>query len=303
MSSGSKVPISVIIPAKNEAANIGRCIHSAAWADEVFVIDSQSTDGTQKAAEDCGAKVVQFDWNGKWPKKKNWALETLPLKHDWILILDADEELLPEVEGEIQEICGMNKRGFDGYFIDRLFFFMGKRLNHCYRPNWALRLFKKGRGSYERLIEGETHSGDVEIHEQIILDGKTGRLRSVMNHYAFPTVDAFVEKHNRYSNWEARLAVERGGGPKNGNALGSATCSMRRRLKDFSRNLPCRPFLRFLYVYVFQKGFLDGRAGYYFAKLHAFYEFLCVAKTYELDAVRRETLSCCNDRNHPDKKS
>jgi hypothetical protein len=102
-----------------------------------------------------------------------------------------------------------------------------------------------------------------------------------MDHYAFPSVDVFVEKHNRYSNWEARVALDRFlRGSEN--TLQSDTVGWRRRLKLFSQRLPFRPLLRFLYVYIWQRGFLDGREGYYFARLHGFYEFLSVAKTFEL---------------------
>src|SRR5882757_8926991 len=90
-----RVPVSVLIPARNEAANLPRCLASVAWADEVFVVDSQSTDGSDKIAEAAGAQVVQFYFNGVWPKKKNWALENLPFRHDWVLILDADEVMPP----------------------------------------------------------------------------------------------------------------------------------------------------------------------------------------------------------------
>jgi hypothetical protein len=102
-----------------------------------------------------------------------------------------------------------------------------------------------------------------------------------MDHYAFPTVEVFVEKHNRYSNWEARVSAERRLSGSDAQ-ISSATVGRRRRLKQLSQRLPFRPLLRFLYVYVWQMGFLDGREGYYFARLHAFYEFLSVAKTYEL---------------------
>src|SRR3954451_18882532 len=94
------VPISVIVPIKNEAANLPRCLASIDWADQVFVVDSQSTDGSIEIAQDHGATVVQFQFNGTWPKKKNWALQNLPFRNDWILILDADEVLPPEAKGE-----------------------------------------------------------------------------------------------------------------------------------------------------------------------------------------------------------
>src|SRR5277367_3301519 len=98
------VPVSILIPIKNEAANLPRCLASVAWADEIFVVDSQSTDGSQAIAESCGAKVVQFKFNGIWPKKKNWSLENLPFRHEWVFILDADEALPAEAEGEFRRI-------------------------------------------------------------------------------------------------------------------------------------------------------------------------------------------------------
>lgn len=90
MTTASRVPVSILIPIKNEAGNLPRCLASVAWADEIFVVDSQSTDGSQQIAEQHGAKVVQFQFNGIWPKKKNWALENLPFTHEWVFILDAD---------------------------------------------------------------------------------------------------------------------------------------------------------------------------------------------------------------------
>jgi hypothetical protein len=158
---------------------------------------------------------------------------------------------------------------------------MGGWLKHAYYPNWNLRFFRHALGRYEQLVQGDTHSGDNEVHEHIVLGGSTGRLRVEMDHYAFPSIDVFVEKHNRYSNWEARLDVENQQ-PSIMPTTGTGAPSLRRRLKTFSRRLPFRPTLRFLYVYLMQRGFLDGRRGYYFARLHAFYEFLSVAKAAEL---------------------
>ncbi|UCG34863.1 MAG: glycosyltransferase family 2 protein [Candidatus Omnitrophota bacterium] len=277
-----KVPVSAIIPIVNEAKNLPRCLESISWADEVFVVDSTSIDGSQEIAERHGAKVVQFKFSGVWPKKKNWALENLPFSHEWVFILDADEALPPEAEEEIREICTTNKQGLDGYFMNRHFMFMGKWLKHAYYPNWTMRLFKHHLGRYEKLTDAPTASGDNEVHEHIQLNGKTGYLRSEIDHYAFPTVETFVEKHNRYSNWEARVALDRYLKLDSARCLQSKKIGWRRRLKVMSRQLPFRPLLRFLYIYIFQRGFLDGREGYYFARLHAFYEFLCTCKTYEL---------------------
>ncbi len=275
-----RVPVSVVIPVRNEAENLRRCLGCVQWADEIFVVDSQSIDGSADLAEQLGAKVVQFGFNGTWPKKKNWALENLPFKNDWVLILDADEVLPPDAAAEIQNAIA-HPNGAVGYWINRRFFFLGRWLRHSYYPNWNLRLFRHALGRYERLSRGPTNSGDNEVHEHVVVHGPTARLRCQMDHYAFPSIEVFVEKHNRYSNWEARVTADKF---LDGNSddLDAAPVERRRRLKRLSQRLPFRPLLRFLYIYVWQKGFLDGRDGYYFARLHAFYEFLSVAKTYEL---------------------
>jgi glycosyltransferase involved in cell wall biosynthesis len=276
----ARVPVSILVPIRNEAANLARCLVSVRWADEVFVVDSQSTDGSIKIAEAHGAHVVQFQFNGTWPKKKNWALENLPFRNEWVFILDADEVLPARAEQEFADAIAQAGE-IAGYWINRRFMFMGKWLRHAYYPNWNLRLFRHSLGRYEKLTEANTQSGDNEVHEHVIVQGATGRLRCEMDHYAFPTVEVFVEKHNRYSNWEARVSAER---KLSGSEtrISSRAVGRRRKLKQFSQRLPFRPLLRFLYIYIWQKGFLDGREGYYFARLHAVYEFLSVAKTYEL---------------------
>jgi glycosyltransferase involved in cell wall biosynthesis len=255
------------------------------WADEIFVVDSQSTDGSIEIAEKNGAHVVQFQFNGTWPKKKNWALENLPFRNDWVFILDADEVLPPEAAEEFARAIA-NTGGIAGYWINRRFMFMGRWLRHAYYPNWNLRLFRHSLGRYEKLTDADTQSGDNEVHEHVIVQGPTGRLRCEMDHYAFPSVEVFMEKHNRYSNWEARVSADRrlhG----SASAIRSGPVGRRRKLKLLSQHMPCRPLLRFLYIYLWQKGFLDGREGYYFARLHAMYEFLSVAKTYELTKTKR----------------
>ncbi len=276
----ARVPVSVIVPIKNEAGNLPRCLDSIRWADEIFAVDSQSTDASVEIAQQHGAQVVQFQFNGTWPKKKNWALENLPFRNEWVFVLDADEVLPPEAEQEFAKAIA-EAGEIAGYWINRRFMFMGKWLRHSYYPNWNLRLFRHSLGRYEKLTEADTRSGDNEVHEHVIVRGATGRLRCEMDHYAFPSVEVFIEKHNRYSNWEARVSADRqlaGSGAQ----ISSGQVERRRDLKQLSQRLPFRPLLRFLYIYVWQKGFLDGREGYYFARLHALYELLSVAKTYEL---------------------
>jgi glycosyltransferase involved in cell wall biosynthesis len=279
-----KIPVSILIPIRNEAANLPRCLRSVDWAAEVIVVDSQSTDGSADIARDFGAKVVQFEFNGSWPKKKNWALENVPFACEWVFILDADEVLPENAASEIREIVSTNgsRSGTDisGFWVNRRFMFMGKWLRYAYYPNWNLRLFKHRLGRFERITSLATASGDNEVHEHLVVAGETGHLTFEMEHYAFPTVEVFVEKHNRYSNWEARVALDP-------NAFSASPqdslVARRRRLKTLARNLPFRPFLRFFYIYIWQRGFLDGREGFYFARLHAFYEFLTLAKTFELE--------------------
>jgi glycosyltransferase involved in cell wall biosynthesis len=277
------VPVSVIVPVKNEAHQLSRCLDSVRWADEVLVVDSNSTDNTAAVAERCGARVVQFLQEGAWPKKKNWALENVPLRNDWVLLLDADEVLQPSAQEEIARLVIATASPVRGYWINRRFFFMGRWLRHSYYPNWNLRLFQHRFGRFERLTSIDTDSGDVEVHEHVVIDGETARMRTELDHYAFPTIANFVEKHNRYSNWEAHVTLEAA------NIDGHRAKSDRARLKAWTRHLPFRPLLRFLYLYVWQRGFLDGREGYYFARLHAMYEFLSVTKTFELRKKQRES--------------
>src|SRR5947209_3665332 len=155
----NKVPVSIVVPIKNEAENLPRCLASVQWANEIFVVDSQSSDGSVEAAENFGGEVVQFKFNGTWPKKKNWALENLPFKNEWVLIVDADEVLPAEAAPEIAQAIA-NAGEVAGYWINRRFFFLGRWLKHSYYPNWNLRLFRHALGRYEKLTESETRSGD-----------------------------------------------------------------------------------------------------------------------------------------------
>jgi glycosyltransferase involved in cell wall biosynthesis len=285
-----KVPLSIIIPIKNEAANLARCLKSVAWAEEIFVVDSQSNDDSHAIAEEHGVRVVQFHFNGTWPKKKNWALDNLPFGNEWVFILDADEVLPAAAEEEFRGIVTSLAPGHAGYWINRRFMFMGRWLKHAYYPNWNLRLFKHKLGRFEKLTDIDTQSGDNEVHEHVVVQGTTAFLRTEMDHFAFPSVEVFIEKHNRYSNWEARVALDRYLHSSD-RRLQRGHVGIRRRLKQLAQYLPFRPMLRFLYIYLAQGGFLDGREGYYFARLHATYELLSVAKTFELKKTMRRAPS------------
>jgi glycosyltransferase involved in cell wall biosynthesis len=271
------------VPVKNEIANIERCLQHLEWADEVFVVDSQSTDGTIEKAEAMGAQVVQFHFRGSFPKKKNWALENLPFRNEWVLIVDADEFILPALADEIAET--LKAPDCDGYYVNRKFWFLGGWIRHCgYYPSWNLRLLKHKLGRYERLeISGDTGSGDNEVHEHVILQGKAGHLRNDMDHRAYPDLYTWIEKHNRYSNWEAHCARSESGTQEQIKASPFGSALERRRwVKRLAGRLPFRPFLRFLYHYVLKRGFQDGYRGYVMCRLMGWYEFVSAVKAKEM---------------------
>ncbi|MEB3293789.1 MAG: glycosyltransferase family 2 protein, partial [Synechococcales bacterium] len=201
----AKLPVSVVIPARNEEANLPACLQSVARADEVFVVDSQSSDRSAEISEQYGAQVVQFHFNGRYPKKKNWSLANLPFRHAWVLIVDCDERITPELWDEIA--IALQNPDFQGYYINRKVFFLGQwiRFGGKY-PDWNLRLFKHNLGRYENLgTEGMRNTGDNEVHEHVILNGNVGYLKNDMLHIDFKDIYHWLERHNRYSNWEARV--------------------------------------------------------------------------------------------------
>lgn len=280
-----RCPISILIPAKNEADNLRACIESARFADQIVVVDSASTDGTPDLARSLGAEVVDFKWDGRFPKKKNWALAHVAWKHEWVFILDADERITPELADELRAIVARPDSACDGYYVNRRFWFLDGWLMHCgYYPSWNLRFFRHALGRYEQF-EGvaSTNSGDNEVHEHVILQGRSGHLKHEMEHYAFPTISIWVEKHNRYSNWEARLLRNERAGAAASSAQLTPELARKRRLKHLAARLPFRPTLRFFYHYIWRAGFLDGYRGYVFCRLMAFYEFLNATKAAEID--------------------
>ncbi|MBD1922013.1 glycosyltransferase family 2 protein [Microcoleus sp. FACHB-831] len=282
----AKIPVSVLIPAKNEQANLPACLQSVAAADEVFVVDSQSSDRSIEIAESYGAKVVQFLFNGRWPKKKNWALENLPFRNEWVLIVDCDERIPPELWEEIA--IAIANPEHNGYYINRKVFFLGTWIRHGGRyPDWNLRLFKYKLGRYENLSTEEVpNTGDNEVHEHVVLQGKPGYLKNDILHEDFKDVFHWLDRHNRYSNWEARvyLNILKGKddtGTIGANFFGDAV-QRKRFLKKLWVQLPFKPLLRFILIYIIQRGFLDGKAGYIYARLMSQYEYQIGVKLYEL---------------------
>ncbi len=270
--------VTVIVPAKDEAENLRRCLPSLAWAEAVFVVDSRSDDGTDRVVADHGATLVPFDFNGTYPKKKNWALDNLPIRTEWVLIVDADEVVVPALAGEILRRTAADEA--DGFLINMNYHFLGRRIAHCgYNGAWNLRLFRHRLGRYERVpATPGVEAGDNEVHEHVELAGRVRRLVHRLDHHAYPTIAAWVEKHGRYAAWEAEnfdrfLRDPIPGGIGRGKRF-------KRRLKKVYLRLPCRPLVRFVYAYLIRLGFLDGRPGLVFCILLAYYEFLCGANRY-----------------------
>ena len=277
-----KLPVSVIIPVRNEAKNLPRCLAALRQAGEIIVVDSQSTDRTSEIAEAHGARVVQFHYQGGWPKKRQWAIDTLPLAHDWILLLDADEIFSPELEAEIRQ--AMENSEFNGYSISLRLWFLGRVLQHGDASFRKLSLFRRGKGRYEcRLKEQDNSMADMEVHEHVVVDGRVGQLKNPLMHQNVESLSHYIEKHDEYSNWEARVLLR--GDQSTGELKPSffGTQAQRRRwLKLRLFSFPGSPALLFLYRYLIRLGFLDGIPGLIYCGFQAVQMFHTKAKIYEL---------------------
>lgn len=275
------VPISVLIPTRNEAQNLGRCLDAlSGWADEVVIVDSQSSDGTADIAREHGATVLQFHYEGGWPKKRQWALDTYPFRNEWILLLDADEILLDPIKKEIGEAVRSDE--YDGYWLRFQLYFLGRQLRFGGFDLWKLFLFRKGKGRYEQRFEHHDPSmSDIEVHEHVVVDGRVGRLRNPIRHENWNSLYRYIEKHNEYSQWEARVYLDGHDGELSASLFGTQA-ERRRWLKKYLFRVPGFPLLTFMYHYIVRMGFLDGRAGFTYCTLKAIQRFHAKAKWYEL---------------------
>jgi len=280
------LPVSVIIPVRNEAHNLPRCLAALKDVGEVYLIDSQSTDETVTIAQGFGAKTVQFHYYGGWPKKRQWAMDTLPLAYDWVLLLDADEVLTPELSAEIQR--AIRDPQVAGYQIALEMHFLGRQLRHSGASFWKLCLFRTGRGHYEcRLQNQDKNMADMEVHEHVVVDGAVRQLRNPLLHHNVESLDRYIQKHNEYSNWEARVWLD-------GNrereeiqpAFGGTQAQRRRWLRRHFLEMPGSPLFFFFYKYFVRCGFLDGVPGLIYCVFQGIQFFHIKAKVYELRAAR-----------------
>ena len=271
-----KSPVSVLICTKNEERNLGDCLKSVAWADDCTVFDSYSDDQTVKIAQAEGAKVVQRQFDN-FSAHKNWALDHLDFKHDWILIVDADERVTPELAQEIAALVS-GSPGHHGYYLARKNYFAGTWIRHGdWYPDWNLRLLRRGRGRYEPRL----------VHEHILLEGTPGFLENPLIHYDYKGIERYFERHNVYSSLEAVEAYRTLAAPGRPQGLPAALRARgperRRFLKNLAyRYLPARALMKFLWMYLIKLGFLDGRMGFRYCLLHTFYDYQISLKLEEL---------------------
>ena len=228
--------LSVIIITKNEVDNIRACIESVAWADEIIVVDSGSSDGTVEICRELGAKVFVHDWPG-FGAQKNRALNYA--ENEWVFSIDADERVTPELRAQL--IDAMADAQYDGYYLPRFSQFCGKFIRHSgWYPDYVLRLFKRGAGRFS----------DDLVHESVQLAGKAGKLGSPLLHYSYLTQADVDRKVEHYSNSAAQQMLQAGK---------RATCI----------DGPLRGGWAFLRTYFLRRGFLDGRAGWNIARMNA----------------------------------
>jgi glycosyltransferase involved in cell wall biosynthesis len=248
------VSISVCIIARNEEANLPRTLASVRWADEIIVLDSGSSDGTTDIARRFGASVFVEEWKG-FAAQKNSAVAKATC--DWVLSLDADEEMSAELAQSIQQTTEASG-AFDGYLIARRNLFLGRWMRHGgFYPDRKLRLWKRQLGRFE----------ERPVHETARVDGSIGTLRGDLIHHAYPTLDGYLEHMNRYSSLGADLAVSKG--------------QTSRNPLIFFCNVAMRPRLTFFYNYVLRLGILDGREGLLQHLYHAQYVSWKYAKAWE----------------------
>ncbi|PYX63695.1 MAG: glycosyltransferase [Acidobacteria bacterium] len=286
----SNLPVSVIIATRNEAHNLPRCLAalSGLGLGEIYVVDSQSTDETVEIARTHAAQVVQFYYQGGWPKKRQWALNTLPLTHDWVLLLDADEIVTPQLSEEISHAIQDSR--FDGYYISLRMSFLARALRHGNASFWKLSLFRRGKGHYECRLRGQDASmADMEVHEHVLVDGSTAKLKNPIIHYNVESLSRYIQKHDEYSNWEAKVWLNKEADKDELRPTFFGQQAQRRRwLKQKFLRIPGSPLLFFFYKYVFRLGFLDGIAGLIYCGFQGIQFFHIKAKIYELRLKRGE---------------
>ena len=275
----SKQMISILILTLNEEQNLPACLNTVAWSDDIHVLDSFSSDRTVEIAEEFGAKMWyrKFD---SFSQQQNWALENITFKHPWVFYFDADERVTKELSDSMQ--AAVQAPGNNVAFrVQRRDFFLGTWLKHVQLTAYYDRLFRPERMRYERI--GHCVSKP---------DGPVSSVNGYLDHYPFSKgIAEWIGKHNFYSDQEAQQIVanrssadiDRGfAALLKGAVVSKSTHERRRILKEMYYRMPARPLIKFLYMYVGKLGFMDGRAGFSYSMMIAFYEYWIVLKAEEL---------------------
>lgn len=269
-------PISVLILTLNEEVNLRSCVESLRWADDILVLDSGSQDATIRIAQDLGCRVFHRPFDN-WSSHQNWALRHLPFRYGWVLNVDADEVVTPELRLELQDVAANSLQNrCAAYRMRRRDYFDNVWLKHStFYPTWLVRFYRPESIRFERLV-----------NPVAIVDGETGSFRGHLDHQPFSKgITHWVERHNSYSTFEAQEYLRRDGW--RWEMLSSADPNIRRRaLKAIFSRLPCRPFMKFIYLYFVHLGFLDGLPGLHYCALQSFYEFMISLKKGELRRTR-----------------
>ncbi len=270
--------VSILVLTLNERTNIDACLESVRGFEDVVVFDSCSIDGTQDAARDLGARVVERPFDN-WASHQNWAMANIRFRHPWVFYLDADERMTPELAREVTAIAVDSSRREVAYFCGRRNYFMGRWIRHAMPPGWIMRFFQPSRIRFERLVNPVP-----------IIDGPHGYLGAQFEHYNFSKgLSEWFDKHNKYSQFEAieGRKLLSGSAPSFSALLSRDPFERRRALKEQSFRMPLRPTAKFLWMYLIKRGFLDGRAGFDYCRLQAMYEAMIVMKMRELDRKER----------------
>ncbi|MCX5663534.1 MAG: glycosyltransferase family 2 protein [Planctomycetota bacterium] len=258
-----RLPVTVVIPVKNEERNLARCLDRLKRFDKIVVVDSGSTDRTRKISQEHGCEFVSFRWDGHFPKKRNWFLINHPPKTPWVFFLDADEYLTDEFVDELARALAMTTHvGFRVMYSN---YFLGKKLKYGV-PQIKLPIFRVGSGLYERIEEDEWSVLDMEVHEHPVLEGTVGQLNTLVDHQDFKGLDAYIARHNEYASWEARRYLKLRETPE---ATAHFTAIQRRKYDSLTSWWLAPSY--FLYSWIWKRGILDGWAGFVFAKMKASY--------------------------------
>ena len=268
--------ISILILTRNEEINLAACIESVRWSDDIHVLDSFSDDSTVEIASQLGAKVWQRKFDN-YAGQQNWALRNIPFKYPWIFHSDADERTTPALAQAMQR-AAENPGGAVAFAVQRRDFFLGTWLKHVQVTSSYLRLFRHEKMRYER-----------PVHQISIADGPVSRVEGYLDHFPFSKgIAEWIAKHNAYSTTEAQLLTNREIDHRWSlkKALFAKDLTERRRnQKELFYQLPCRPLVKFFALYILKRGFLDGYAGLAYSILIAFYEYMIVLKTRELQEL------------------